>query len=117
MIFLLLILKNSLESATWPPIKTDCPDYWDVSLNLTTGEKMCINNSTANKCKRNYPKTDTTPGWCDTGLSRNKIITAIGGLSREEDINCAKKLWAKYEGVTWDGITNNKRLCDDSTFY
>lgn len=116
-IFLLLIVRNTLEKATWPPIKPECPDYWDVSINSLTSTKTCINNSRVNECKNDWPKNDTTPGWCTTGLTENKLITELGGLSKQEDVDCAKNLWAKYEGITWDGITNNNRICENSTFY
>ena len=116
-ILLLLIIRNTLENSTWPPIKPDCPDYWDVSLNSADGIKSCFNNSGVNQCKRNYPKSDTNPGWCTSGLNENKLKTELGGLSKQEDIDCAKNLWAKYEGITWDGITNNNKICENSTFY
>lgn len=121
--FVLLILKNSLETATWPPIKSICPDYWDVSLN-NANEERCINNSTINTCKNNWP-SDNTPnspiGYCtgdveggDPGLNPDNFISLASGSQRPSDVECAKYKWAKSEGITWDGITNNKNICANS---
>jgi len=118
-ILLLLIVRTSLENASWPPIKPECPDYWDISINSVNG-LSCINNAGINECKRNFPNNvdSNQPGWCtsETGFTENKIKVTLGGLSRKKDIDCAKNLWAKYEGVTWDGITNNNRICEDTIF-
>lgn len=128
--FVLLILKNSLENAVWPPIKSSCPDYWDASLNPAGNEERCINNSNVNTCSNNYP-ANTGPayqarsdvgsdGWCsgstaDPGLNPANFTTIARGSTRPDDLNCAKYKWAKHESITWDGITNNKNICKDAT--
>ena len=28
-----------------------------------------------------------------------------------------KYIWARYEGVTWDGITNDKTICKNASCY
>jgi hypothetical protein len=132
--FVLSILKNSLENATWPPIKSSCPDYWDASLNPSGNGERCINNSNVNTCNNNWPVNlqtvwggpggkvygPTQGGFCsgtnsDPGLDP-LVFTAIArGSRRPDDLNCAKYKWAKYEGVTWDGITNNKNICKNAT--
>lgn len=124
--FVLLILKNSLENAVWPPIKSSCPDYWDASLNPAGNAERCINNSNVNTCSRNYPANlDPTssqfgPGYCsgstaDPGLNPTVFTTLARGSRRADDLNCAKYRWAKSESITWDGITNNKNICKNAT--
>ena len=126
--FVLLILKNSLENAVWPPIKSSCPDYWDASLNAAGNEEICINNSNVNTCQNNFPANVQGlgrqilggDGWCtgstsDPGLNPAIFSRIANGSTRKDDINCSKYRWAKYENVTWDGITNNKNSCKNAS--
>lgn len=120
--FVLLFLKKSLENAVWPPIKSKCPDYWDVELNSNETEERCKNNSNINTCSTNYPANLEPPrdGYCsgsiaDPGLDPDIFTTLARGSTRPDDLNCAKYRWAKSERITWDGITNNKNVCKNAT--
>lgn len=109
----------------WPPNITQCPDYWTFKKD-GNGNK-CVNESNINTCKHNWPeKFKTGTGYCTNNyidLSKkkdsnnvyyNKLLHITKGSTRNEDLNCAKFKWAKYEGLQWDGITNNRSICRDS---
>ena len=84
-----IILYRQGNNALYPPMISDCPDYWDI--NKTTCIKPIINNSSSSKCSN-----------IDFGAS--PIYKGDNGL-------CEKQRWAKLCDVTWDGITNNNDLC------
>ena len=82
LIFIGIALSNSQDNK-WPPIVSQCPDYWeaDGSGNNTT----CTNSMNLGSCKApmNF---------------NNAPFTGENGT-------CAKYNWANNCGVTWDGIT------------
>jgi hypothetical protein len=47
LIILGLFLAKSLFEDSYPPVISDCPDYWDVSYNVND-EVVCKNTSTIN---------------------------------------------------------------------
>lgn len=115
------LIHLASQNATYPPNINDCPDYWDSSMNDNT--QTCINNSSVNECKNDWGGDDTTPGWCTstTGLKPNLNIPVAFGTEHipgknDNDVNCMKYIWARYEGVAWDGITNNKTICKNASF-
>jgi len=95
--------KKSVEDSAYPPIISDCPDYWNVEYDSVTGKKKCTNNSinsgynTTNKC-RVYPITQF-----------NATGTSV------DDMVCAKYKWSKDCNIHWDGITNNSQACLKTT--
>jgi hypothetical protein len=100
-----IIIVRSLEGQDFPPIVTDCPDYWNVTYNNTginRGEVICRHNQinsgySTSRC-RNY----------STSLFKTKGTA-------EGDIMCEKSKWAKDCNIHWDGITNNPKACENTT--
>ena len=94
-------LNVALLNDTYPPVISECPDYWDISLN-NSDEKQCINVSTINR--------GNSSADC-------KILNfsqfSVNGTDKESVI-CTKKQKANKCGFTWDGITNNSTACDNS---
>jgi hypothetical protein len=95
-------IVKSVEDSAYPPIISDCPDYWNVSYDSVTQSKKCQNNSinsgvNTTRC-RNYPLSEFTA----TGTSVNDVI-------------CAKNKWAKSCNIQWDGISNNSKACLQTT--
>ena len=95
-----MFIVKSLGEETFPPVVSDCPDYWDVTSN--NGQKICKNtikindgNST-NDC-RDYPTN----------------LFSVNGSS-SNDIICEKYKWAKTCNIHWDGITNNPKACENT---
>ena len=98
-----VIVKN-VQNSSYPPIISDCPDYWDVSYD-SNKNKICRSNSintgvaanSSNNC-RNYP----VELFKASGTSTNDMI-------------CEKSNWAKKCNIQWDGITNNSKACSNTT--
>ncbi len=96
-----IFIVGALEGEAFPPVITDCPDYWNVTYN-SAGQIICRNNQIndgypINRC-RNYP----TSKFNANGTSANDII-------------CEKSKWAKECNIHWDGITNNPKACTQTT--
>ena len=79
-------LYRQRATAAYPPIISDCPDYWEIN-----GTKCKLSNNSL------------TPGCPETDFGK-PIYKGTKGL-------CEKQKWAKVCKVTWDGITNNNDLC------
>jgi len=102
LIILGFFLAKSLFEDSYPPIISDCPDYWDVTYN-ENDEVVCKNTSTINKGRGDVPR-----GECND-YPVNKFLNSG---SQNKDILCEKYKWSKKCDITWDGITNNNKACD-----
>jgi len=95
------LLNISYLNDTYPPVISDCPDYWDVSLN-SNNSKLCINKSKVNiGSQMRDCRSFSTDLFRDTGRDEKSVI-------------CAKKKKANTCIFTWDGITNNSLDCNES---
>jgi hypothetical protein len=99
-IFLLIIclvfigysLYNSKYTKQYPPIISDCPDYWK---DMSVGD--------ASKCVNDQPNLGNSD--CETTMDFSSAVwSGSDGL-------CKKKQWAKKCNLTWDGVTNNANAC------
>jgi hypothetical protein len=102
LIVLLIVINMSLSNATasivWPPINTNCPDYW-VDVGTTGPGSGCYNAKNVGTC--NTPVASSTATDLKGSVLKDFTVAAYkgaGGL-------CAKQTWAKGCGVTWDGLT------------
>ena len=79
------------SSFAYPPIISDCPDYWEIDGTM---------------CKKPVDNTglSTNTSWPTNVNFGTPIYKGNNGL-------CEKQKWAKVYNVTWDGITNNNDLC------
>ena len=95
-------IVTSIQDSEYPPVISDCPDYWDVTYN-GNDKVECRSNSinsgiTTDSSCNNYPVS---------------LFTASG--STDADIICEKNKWAKKCNIHWDGITNNSQACINTT--
>lgn len=99
-------LKNT---ATYPPIANNCPDYWDAS-----GVGICRIPSSN---KKNVGTIYGADGMVVSGFSSPPTYGYTAGASATIDFNnqgwlsnksatCNKQIWAKKYGIIWDGISN-----------
>lgn len=86
----ILILK-SLREQNFPPIVSDCPDYWNVER-TSSNNVNCVNKTSVNTGKYN---SDCT----------NYPVSGFAG-NTPQDVICNKYKWAKKCGIIWDGISN-----------
>ena len=96
-----LFISKNIEKSAFPPIISDCPDYWNVEYD-SNQKKKCQNNSinsglNSSDC-RTYPVA---------------LFSAAG--TSDADIICSKKRWAKRCNIHWDGISNNSQACVNTT--
>ena len=82
---IIFLFKNMKNSADFPPIVAECPDYWKVTKSNT-----CVNTK----------KLGT--GCTSINFDTPKYKGPSGKVE--------KCKWAKNCGVVWDGITDSK-LC------
>jgi hypothetical protein len=92
LVFMVFFMSRSDGNVVYPPVISNCPDYWDHDEVANT----C--NNTFGMKKDAEPETVAVP---DKKL--DDFLSGTGG-------KCMRRDWAQENGVTWDGITNNKRL-------
>jgi hypothetical protein len=83
LIFIGVSLSSSIQNQQWPPIISDCPDYWK--------------NIDASYCEnvKNLGIQGTTPNTMNFNVPQ---FTGTNEL-------CSKYTWATNNNLTWDGIT------------
>ena len=85
-------------TAIYPPVISECPDYWDVVKD--SNNKI----SCENKLKINPNAVSNTD-------SCNKVNPVNFSGSTDEDTICNKYNWARNCNVVWDGVTNSNAKC------
>jgi len=100
-IFAMSMSGSSGSSENWPPVVSDCPDYW--AIRGTSEKQTCVNMRNLGTCPA---------GSGDSHLTMNFNLPAFTG----DNEMCSKYTWANKCGVTWDGITYGvSNPCDDDT--
>jgi hypothetical protein len=91
-----VILYRNKSNTAYPPVVADCPDYWE---DLSVGNSShCVNKKNLGKSSCSKIMDFSTSTW-----------SGQRGL-------CNKSKWAKACDLTWDGVTNNNKVCDFSAF-
>jgi len=85
LIIVAINIHNAKKNTKWPPMVSDCPDYWYDEG--TGGSKCTINSDDVNL------GTATSPMDFSTGT--------FTGVNK----NCTRYMWARSKGVSWDGLT------------
>ena len=95
--FIGLALYRQKNKADFPPVIANCPDYWIDSSGNGAACKQDDNNRIGNQTASCNSTMDfTKPNWAG------------------QNGPCNKYKWAKSCNLSWDGITNNDKLCDRS---
>jgi hypothetical protein len=83
-------LHYSKASKPWPPLRPDCPDYWQVD---GSG-----NNTTCTNVKN--------LGTCPIPTGQEHLVMSFNSpaFSGKNGL-CSKYTWANNCGVSWDGVT------------
>ena len=82
---------HSKYGQEYPPVQSQCPDYWTVNKDNT-----CTNVKNLGSCTGGgqHNMDFTTEEW-----------TGADGLTK-------KCQWAKNCDLVWDGVTNNTKACN-----
>ena len=92
LIIMLSVIGYFLDSYTkdikFPPVDSDCPDYWVVK------NKKCSNPKHLGTC----------------GNSKDFTSSIYSGHNGD----CLKARWASRCGLSWQGYTNDPHVCDDN---
>lgn len=91
-------LRKNKKEVDFPPVLPVCPDYWEVVLDPDDEEGK------PKGCKNVNNLGDDGDG--DDG---DEVIYDIINYD-----NCHKSQWARAKGLTWDGITNDPKVCDNN---
>ena len=83
-----IILYRLQKNLKFPPVISKCPDYWELN------KKICYNPKHLGTCgnQKNF-NTDFYKG---------------------HDGRCMKSKWAERCELTWQGITNDSKICHSS---
>ena len=106
LIILGIFISNSLKNENFPPVETECPDYWDVMSNGKCKDIQKINSGYAGDCRP--ADSILTPSTTFEITSSN--FTRYG-YTADDALICRKQKWANKCNVHWDGITNNPKAC------
>ena len=88
------IIYKYKDQAVYPPIISDCPDYYNLD-----NKGNCVNTQVWN---------NSTSACNVLDFSGNMYKAA--GTDKSSGL-CKKKLKAQECKITWDGITNNFSIC------
>ena len=92
-----VLLFTGGGDSTWPPVVSECPDYWIDRVDKEGEAKKCFNVHNLGKSSCDNVMDFSTDFWSgSTG-------------------DCRKYKWANNCNVTWDGITNNNNICDSDS--
>lgn len=94
-IFLTLIgysLYTNQFKNKFPPVDSDCPDYWVSKNNICTNPKHLGRDTSSCRNDKNF---NTAEFKGDKG-------------------NCRKANWANSCNLSWSGITNDPNVCKNT---
>ena len=90
-----VLLFTGGSDSQWPPVVSECPDYWIDRVDKDGEAKKCFNVHNLGKSS------------CDN------IMDFSEDFWQGSTGDCRKYRWAKDCKLTWDGITNNSTICDN----
>jgi len=116
-----LMLTKVGNSDVFPTFKNPCPDGWSQIGDKCTCDATCYNkpkiyeiNGSVSPSSTSYVNYYYTTG-IDPILDISKSLTSLSidisrnTLSNNWKTDCDKTLWAKANGIIWDGISNNNQ--------
>ena len=91
-----LMFGGKSSKDQWPPVKSDCPDFWTAQS--SGGSTNC------------HPPTGQGRGTGKCG-SINTSHPSFNGPTGQ----CNKYKWSQRCGVSWNGVTNDSSPCQDTS--
>ncbi len=107
LIFIGSVLYKGKYSSTFPPVVSECPDYWiDKQTSVTNPSASSDEIAGSQTC---YNIKNLGKSSC------SKTMDFTGDQWDGSTGDCRKYKWATGCDLTWDGITNNPDVCDLSS--
>lgn len=100
-------MRNKVKTAVYPPMIASCPDYWDLSTDLSG----CIIPKQTQKNSGNALTLPSTPGFYPDSHGNSCINFNDPAWASNGNKTCAKQRWANTNGIVWDGVTNYNQSC------
>ena len=93
LIFFGVMIYNSKYDAKFPPVVSECPNYWETLPKDDGSGNECVNTKKIGN-KSCETKIDFSgPNW-----------TGVNGM-------CQKQTWSRQCNQVWDGVTNIDNAC------
>jgi hypothetical protein len=107
MIFIGSVLYQNKYSKAFPPVISECPDYWiDKQMSISNPDEDSNSGKTRQSCVN-------VKNLGNSSCSKTMDFTEDFWQGSTGD--CRKYKWAKGCDLTWDGITNSPDICDSTT--
>jgi len=104
LIILAYSIHRTIKNISFPPTITDCPDYWDVTLD-SDNNIQCVNNSGINEGLGTSKCTNIqTSQFNSNGTDPHNVL-------------CQKYNWTKDCKIVWDGVSNNSNPCNKASLW
>ena len=88
LVLVLIFILMSKGNQKYPPVESECPDYWELGPDPSDNQKLV--------CKNVKGLGDSsTPAELDPN---RQDFQGVDGL-------CNKQNWAREHNVTWEGVT------------
>jgi hypothetical protein len=103
------ILYRAKSKIAFPPLSTQCPDYWDA-----VGQSCKVPINSSGVAPPNTPIIGGLPIQSVGQMGTASGLSTSTGLMSFNDSSwttCAKYKFCKKYGLSWDGITNMNQSC------
>ena len=132
LIFMAIVLKNSDAEKEWPPVISECPDYWYDSyydVNVGSGDDdsdtgagaSCPTDTLTRQINDSSSYSGSGGGSTEVGTCYNVKNLGDPSCPKSMDFSqapwtgtdglCNKYNWAMKCDMTWDGITDQSNPC------
>ena len=113
LVLVLIFILMSKGNQKYPPVESECPDYWELGPVSDLVEGSDTNDNKKLLCKN---VKGLGEGW--SGQSTEETIDPDSREFQGVDGLCNKQNWAREHNVTWEGVTEpTKDACiEDNVF-
>jgi len=110
LVLVLVFILMSKGNQKYPPIESDCPDYWELEPDPNDEKKhLCKNVQGLGEAWGSTSSIDVTIDPKEGDNEHN--FQGVDGL-------CAKQKWSRQHKLTWEGVTEpTKDACIEDKIF